>query len=83
MDLGLFVPFAIASSSRGDREEDPILFVFETGSAVVVRGSGSRTRNGEVSSPRTRRGEWIILFVFGCAAAAFEDEEVRKFFSQR
>jgi len=36
VDLGLFVPFAIASSSRGDREEDltftvdVFLFVFET-----------------------------------------------------
>jgi hypothetical protein len=85
VDLGLFVPFAIASSSRGDREKDltfavVFLFVFETGTAVV-RGSGSRTRNGEVSSPRTR--EWIILFVFGCAPAAFEDEALRKFFSQR
>ena len=81
MDLGLFVPFAIASSSRGDREEDLTfvvvsLFVFET-----ERGSGSRTRNGDVSSTRTR--EWITLFVFGRAAAAFEDEELRKFSQRR
>ena len=82
VDLGLFVPFTIASSSRGDREEDltftvgVFLFVFET----LMRGSGSRTRrNGEVSSPRTpRRWEWIILFR---SAAAFEYEALRKFFS--